>query len=138
MTFSRTKQAAAYAGCQVALMDRVKNLEGALITQASVSSLSYRVDRYSSLQDAEECENGTETADDTALTPKSSYIFDTLQTAAPWDSTKDASGYNVRVDLPGASRPTGNCWHRYELTITPSTGEAFKIVWIIQSEAVSG
>jgi hypothetical protein len=119
------------------VMDRCKGLTGAYITQSSLSSVTYRVDQYESESDAERCVNGTEVIDDTALTV-SAVVFDTLQTAAPWDSTKDAVGYNLRFTLPGTARPTGNKWHRVEV-IGVSGGISFPMaVWNIDTKAMGG
>ena len=137
MSIDRTKLAIGYEDSPIALMDRVKNLSGTNITQASVSTITYRVDEYASENDARSTSNGTEITDDTSLT-KTDVVFDTLQTAAPWDSTADATGYNFRVDLAGTHRPNGNKWHRVEITITPSTGGAFPLVWIIETLAMGG
>jgi hypothetical protein len=134
---NRTKYAEGFEDAPIVLMDRVKNIAGAYITQASVSSISYRCDAYSSQTDAEKCSNGTEVTDDTSLTI-SSVVYDTLQTAAPWDSTADATGYNFRFTLPAASRPVGDKWHRVEVIITPATGDAYPLVWIIETLAMGG
>jgi len=130
------KYAAGLEDAPIVLMDRVKNIAASYITQASVSTITYRVDAYSSQIDAEKCSNGTEVTDDTSLTI-SAVVYDTLQTAAPWDSTADATGYNFRFTLPAASRPVGDKWHRVEVIITPSTGDAYPLVWIIETLAMS-
>lgn len=134
---NRTKYAAGFEDAPIVLMDRVKNIAGDYITQASVSTITYRVDAYSSQRDAETCSNATEVTDDTSLTV-SAVVYDTLQTAAPWDSTADSAGYNFRFTLPAASRPVGDKWHRVEVVITPSTGDAFPLVWIIETLAMGG
>lgn len=119
------------------LMDYCKNLAGAAVTQASLSALTYRVDEYASQEDAEQCESGTETVDDTALTI-SSCIYDTLQTAAPWDAVANATGYNLRFTLPGTARPNGNKWHRVEVNGTASGVTFAMAVWIVETKAMGG
>lgn len=118
----------------IALMDRVKNINGALITQASVSSLSYKV--YACLSEDEVVDgSGEQVGTTTTLTPVSDYVFDTLQTAAPWDA--DETGYNLRIDLPGTARPAPG-WHRVEITITPTSGSAYTLRWGIKTGALAG
>lgn len=131
------KYAAGLEDAPIVLMDRVKNIAGEYITQASVSTITYRCDSYSSQNDAEKCSNGTEVTDDTSLTT-SAVVYDTLQTAAPWNSTADALGYNFRFTLPAAARPTGDKWHRVEVIITPTSGDAYPLVWIIETLAMGG
>lgn len=133
---NRTKYAQGFEDAPIVLMDRVKNIAGAYITQASVSTITYRVDAYSSQRDAETCSNATEVTDDTSLTT-ADVVYDTLQTAAPWDSTADATGYNFRFTLPAASRPVGDKWHRVEVIITPTSGDAYPLVWIVETLAMS-
>lgn len=137
MTISRTKYAIGYEDAPIALMDRVKNLSGENITQSSVTSLAYRVDEYASQLEAETCTSGTEITASTSLV-KTSVVFDTLQTSAPWDIAADATGYNFRLDLAGANRPNGNKWHRVEIVITPTSGGAFPLVWIVETLAMGG
>lgn len=137
MSTNRTKYGIGFEDAPIALMDRVKSIAGAYVTQASLSTITYRVDEYASQEDAEQCESGTEILDDTSLTI-SAVIYDTLQTAAPWDSTADSLGYNFRLDLAGTRRPNGNKWHRIEVLITPSSGGAYPLVWIVETLAMGG
>jgi hypothetical protein len=134
---NRTKYAIGFEDAPIVLMDRVKNIAGDYITQASVSTITYRCDEYASQEDAEECSNGTEIIDDTALVV-SSVVYNTLQTAAPWDSTTDATGYNVRFTLPASARTVGERWHRVEVNITPASGDSYPLVWIIETLAMGG
>lgn len=118
----------------IALMDRVKNISGALITAASVSALAYKV--YACLNQDEVIDgSGEQVGTTTTLTPISTYVFDELQTAAPW--TKDDVGYNLRIDLPGTARPAPG-WHRVEVTITPVSGSAYTLRWGIKTGALAG
>lgn len=135
MTFGPRKHIA-YEDAPVEIMDYCKNLSGAAVTQSSLSALTYRVDEYASDQDAELCRDGTEIVDDTTL-PIASAIYDTLQTGAPWD-TAHGAGYNMRFTLPGATRPTGNKWHRVEVIGTASAVPFPMAVWIIETLAMGG
>lgn len=130
----------AFEATGITLMDRVQGNGGTNITQASISSIAYNVTRYGSKDDAEECKNGTAVITAGVL-QKTSVVFDTLQTAAPWNSDPaqggDATGYNFRYDSPATDRPAvdggGTYWHRYDVTFTPVSGAPFKVVWIVES-----
>jgi len=137
MSTNRTKYAIGYEDAPIALMDRVKSIAGAYITQASVSTITHRVDEYASQADAVACQNGTEILAATSLTV-SAVVFDALQTAAPWDSAADAIGYNFRLDLAGTRRPNGGKVHRVEIVITPTSGGAYPLVWIVETLAMGG
>lgn len=115
------------------LMNRVQNVAAVDVTQASLTSITYTVKKYASQIDAEGDDNATSVITSTSVTISTS-IFDTLQTAAPWDSDVSPNGYNFKFTLPAASRPTEG-WHRVQFTFTPATGEAYPVVWIIQTLA---
>jgi hypothetical protein len=126
----------AFEATGVSLMDRIQGNGGTNITQASITSIAYTVHRYPSQEDAEKATNGTEVIAATALA-KTSVVFDSLQTAAPWDSDADATGYNFRYDSVAADRPAvsgGNSyWHRYDVVFTPASGAVFVVSWIVES-----
>jgi hypothetical protein len=132
-TISRTKYATGYQSTPIVLMDRVKSVAGADVTQSSLSTITYTVKKYASQADAEGDDDATSVITSTSVTISSS-IFDTLQTAAPWDSVADTNGYNFKFTLPAASRPTEG-WHRVQFVFTPATGEAYPVVWIIETLA---
>lgn len=139
MILDRTKQWAGFEDTKIVLMDRVTNLAGAYVTQASLSTMVYRVDEYASEADARACSNGTEIATAQSLTI-ADCVYDTLQTAEPWDSDADPTGYNVKCVMPKTTRPNGSKWHRYEIMLTPTSGsdDAFPLVWIIETLAMGG
>jgi len=124
-----------FAGCGITLMDRVQGNGGANITQSDITSIAYTVTRYGSKEEAEDEDSGTVTISSTALT-KTTVVFNALQTASPWDSTADATGYNFRYDSPAADRPdtaTGVTWDRYNVTFTPASGAAFRVCWVVET-----
>lgn len=123
----------AFEDAPVALMDRVRNLSHAYITQASLTSVTYKVYACNTKDDVIAA-NGTIGASGTLTV--STVVYDTLQTAAPW--TKDATGYNLRYDSPGTDRPTGGLWYRYEILITPTSGGAFPVVWGVYANPMAG
>jgi hypothetical protein len=134
----KINKAAAFEATGITLMDRIQGNGGTNITQATISSIAYTVSRYASEQDAEDAEDGTAVIASTALTV-SSVVFNALQTAAPWDSDADATGYNFRYDSPATDRPAvsggGSYWHRYDIVFTPASGAVFMVVWIVESMA---
>lgn len=132
---SKIHYASGFEDSPIVLMDRVTSVSGAAITQATITSIAYVVHEYASQQEAERDINGSAVGTAGTLT-KTDVVFDTLQTGAPW--TYDTTGYNFRFTLPGTRRPTGGKWHRVEVTFTPSSGEAFPIVWIIETKALAG
>jgi hypothetical protein len=116
------------------LMRRVYGNSGADITQATITSIAYSVSQYASYDDAWHCTNGTAVIAGGSLV-KTSVVFDTLQTAAPWDSTANSTGYNFRYDSPATDRPAvtggGTYWHRYDVVFTPTSGAVFVSSWIV-------
>jgi hypothetical protein len=125
-----------FAAKGISLMDRVQGNGGTNITQSSISSIAYTVTRYDSKPEAEKAQDGTAVITSTALTV-STVVFNSLQTAAPWDSGTDSTGYNFRYDSPAADRPAvtggGTYWHRYDIVFTPTSGAAFAVVWIVET-----
>lgn len=136
----RTKQWAGFEDTSIVLMDRVKNLAGTYVTQASLSTMTYRVDEYASEADARSCSNGSPIVGTPTSLTIADCVFDTLQTSAPWDSTADPTGYNIKITMPKTTRPNGGKWHRYEIILTPTSGadDAFPLVWIIETLAIAG
>lgn len=132
---AKVNKATAFEATGITLMDRVQGNGGANITQAAITSIAYTVKRYPSENDAENCTNATDVV--TGTLNKTSVVFDTLQTAAPWDSTADPTGYNFRYDSPVTDRPAvsggGTYWHRYDIVFTPASGAAFAVVWIVET-----
>lgn len=133
---SRIHYAEVFEDSPKVLMDRVQNITGANITQAVITSISRQVFEYGSQEEAESNTEGTEVGTAASLTV-SDVVFDTLQTTAPWDSTVDATGYNFKDVVPAAKFPTGRKWYRVEYLVTPTTGEAFPIVWIVQAVSIA-
>ncbi len=123
-------------GCS--LMDRVLGNAGAAITQATITSIAYKVYEHDTKDAAVAATGGTLVAGTASSLTVASVVFDTLQTAAPWDSTADALGYNFRYDSPAVDRPTGGKWYRHEIVFTPTSGAVFAIVWIVECLPMAG
>lgn len=124
--------ATAFEDAGISLMDRVQGNGGTNITQAAITSISYSVYEYTSKDAATQGSGGTLIVGPSSLTV-SAVVFDTLQTAAPWDSTADSTGYNFRYNSVAADRPTGDRWHRYEIAFVPASGANFKVVWVVHT-----
>lgn len=97
------------------ILMRVRGAAGALITQASLSSIDCRI---------------YDDDDDSIvpfLTPPiviATCVSDTLLTTANfW--TVDTTGYNFRHDLPAGSLPEGDHVYRLEYTFTPTSGAPY-------------
>lgn len=97
------------------LLSRVRSIDGAYITQSSISSIALKV--YD-LSDAS-------LVGSSALTV-SNVVFDTLQKDDRW--TVDSLGYNFRATVPAAFFPTGGRDYRVEVIFTPTAGGTFPIV----------
>jgi hypothetical protein len=131
---ARVHRAKGFEGAPIVLMNRVYDGAGAVIVQGAITSIAYRVWEYASEDEADRDENGEQVGAEASLTV-ASVVYNTLQTASPWDSTRDSTGYNFRFTLPSACRPTGGTWHRVEVVFNPSAAgeEDFPIVWIIET-----
>jgi len=130
---STTHKAKAPERTPIDLMDRVYGDGRVLITRASIESITYEVWAYASAEDAENDLNGEEVGESAEL-EAADVVFDTLQTDARWNSTRDPTGYNFRFTLPAARRPRGRMWHRVQIWLTPlGEDEAYPLVWIIHT-----
>lgn len=129
----------AYEDSPVLLMSRVNGLGDVPIVQADIDSISYRAFEYATVEDARLGVNGEEIGEAATL-DVSATVFDALQTALPWDADRDADGYNFRFTLPAARRPTGNRWHRIEVTFAPSAPgeEPFPAVFLVRTKPLAG
>jgi hypothetical protein len=130
MSKPQINKARCFEGVPAVLMARIVGAAATNITQATVSRLDYTVDQYDSERQAERDESPTSVTTLTQLTPVSTYVYDTLQTDNDWSA--DSTGYNFKFTAPAASFPVGNKWNRVEVKVTPSSGEAFVVVWVIE------
>lgn len=105
------------AGSAQKLMARVTDTVGDLLTAAAVASVSVAVfDR----------DTGNQIGSTQTPSP-STVIFSSLQTDPTW--TRDTTGYNFAIVLPGTFFPAGDTTYRVEVTITPVGGDAFIVIW---------
>lgn len=110
------------ANSGVTCMGRIYGNAGTLITQASLSAITYAVTIIA--------EDDTETDGTTGTLTISSVVFDTLQTSDPRWSV-DSTGYNFLATIPASAftRANGGLRHRVDIEFTPSSGEAFVITY---------
>jgi hypothetical protein len=127
----------AFEATGVTLMDRVQGNGGTNITQASITSIAYNVTRFDTKEEAENVDSGGTSVIAAGVLLKANVVFDALQTAAPWDSAADATGYNFRYDSPATDRPAVSggetYWHRVDVVFTPASGAVFVVSWIVES-----
>jgi hypothetical protein len=115
------KSATVFEDSGVILMARIVNDAGTLLTQATTTSITCK---------------SYDTSDPTGtpVTPTvvvASVIFDTLQTPDIW--TEDSTGYNFKHVLPATAIPNGDRTYQVEYKITPTSGEAFYLVFQLQT-----
>lgn len=96
---------------------RVANENDTDITQASVSSIAYTV---TDMADASVVDSGSFVV--------STSIFDTLQTGQGWNTAKYPDGWNARFHWTVAQSPGDGETYKYQVTITPSSGEVIPFV----------
>lgn len=116
-------KAVSFEDSGISLMARVVGTASTNIAQAEFTNITYGVISTKSGSSAT-------IAFGSSLTI-ASVVFDTLQTDARW--TRDATGYNFRVDLPSSAIPDGKRTYRAEVKFTPSSGEPFHIPWSIET-----
>lgn len=99
-------------GSTVANMARVE-ADGSLITQATVSSITWK--------SFDLCDRDTTVGSGTLTV--TDVVFDSLQTDDRW--TEDSTGYNFRHDVPGTNQADGDTIYRYEYKVTMTAGGVF-------------
>lgn len=110
------------SGCY--LMARVTGNSGSVITQASISTISYGVWDMSTSPPTVVVAAGTSLV-------VSAVVFDTLQTDARW--TRDSTGYCFAVAMPAASFPDGGRTYRVEVKMTPASGAVFHVIFDVEA-----
>lgn len=101
------------------LMARVIGNAGTMITQASLSALTYKVFDLNSDAPFTPTQSGSLTV--------SAVVFDTLQTDARWSA--DSTGYNFGHVIPAAWLTDGGHVFKIEYRFTPVSGEVFHVVF---------
>lgn len=107
-----------WQGTACVLLGRLRNLSGAYLTQASLTSIAYKVVDLKAIP-AAVINSGTFVI--------GSVIFDTLQTDARWQI--DATGYNFAATLTGSNFPNAATAYRVQVTFTQTDANAFIGSW---------
>jgi len=113
------------------LMARLVGWNGAAITQADVSAVTYTVYAVGAKDPAER--TADEDHEGVPLTV-AAVVYDELQTDAVW--TADATGYNFRHTVPITGNPAfADPQRQYvvEYTLTPTTGEPIVVSFLLRS-----
>jgi hypothetical protein len=112
----------------VSLLARVVGQAGTAVTQASLTSITYKI--FDTLSDTptSAVASGTLTISDV--------IFDTLQTDARW--TKDNTGYNFLHTIGAGVLTKENTVYRIEYLFDPVTGENFYVVFEVTTSKIYG
>lgn len=108
------------------LMARIVGNDGSYITQATISTITYKVIDTS---------DGTVVVSNGSMTV-ASVVFDTMQSDSRWEL--DDVGYNFRAEIAGASFPSSGRVYRVEVLFTPSSGSAFIVVFDLTSVLIYG
>ncbi len=108
-------RASVWAGYEARFLARIVDINGAHITQAQVSSITYTV------HEAE----GDEALVTSGSLIVASVVYDTLQTGGMW--TADLDGYNFFAALPAACFPVAGTRYRVKIVLTPTSGNPFKM-----------
>ncbi|MCI0352274.1 MAG: hypothetical protein L0Z53_22885 [Acidobacteriales bacterium] len=118
------------------LMSRIVGAAATPINQASVDALSYLVKSYANTADAETDTNGTVVTAEAALSPVSSFVYNTLQTDNDW--LVDEIGYNFKMTVGAVSFPTKGLTYRTEVWVNPTAGDDFLGgAWILVCKATA-
>ena len=122
-------QATVWEDSGATLMARVVGQDAANVTQASLTSIAYKV------FDLDGLTPGTATATGTLVVADT--IFDTLQTSdSRW--TIDSTGFNFLDVVAGAAAnlATGDHRYRIEYVFTPASGQVFTAVFSLYARAI--
>ena len=113
------------------ILERVKGNDAALITQASLTAVTYTTyDLSTGLQ----VETGTVTI--------SAAVSDTLQTGdSRWEDEAvkgDTEGFNFEFSVPGTAWPIGGRDYRLKFNFDPVTGDDFAVIFRVTARQTDG
>lgn len=114
-----------FEDCGGLVMARILGWTGALVTQATFDSITYKVFD----QDRGRQQTGSGTLELAAV------VFDTEQNDGSWPYD---DGYNFRVLLPATCFPIGGHNYRAEFYFQPTVGEPFALAASIIAAALHG
>lgn len=127
MKQGKTIVAAVWANSAWSVVGRLYNQAGSLVTQAMLSSISYRAYRKEGNVPREI------TSSATAIVVADT-IFDTLQTNfVIWP--EDSTGYNFKWDVPYTLLKKGGDYE-IEISFTPASGDPYPVVIQVSAESL--
>ncbi len=106
----------------------MKGAAGANITQASLTAISYEVNRIA--------DGGTETETGTGTLTVSSVVFDTAQDSDDDPRIPSGQTANFIAVIPASCFPVAGRGLRHRITVTfdPASGEDFVQAWVVTLE----
>jgi hypothetical protein len=107
-------------GNPITILARVQDQTGALITQADISAIAVSV-----------VNTETSAVTDTLAPTVASTVYNSLQTDARW--TTDAVGYNLAVNVDPSAFNSACTYYQVQITITPVSGSAFRVVAAVET-----
>jgi hypothetical protein len=112
----------------VSLLARVVGQDAVAVTQASLTTITYKIFDTFSTTPTTAVASGTLTVSDV--------IFDTLQTDARW--TKDNTGYNFLHAIGAGVLTKEDTAYRIEYLFDPVTGGNFYVVFEVTTSKIYG
>jgi len=109
-----------FEACGLAVRGRIEGWSGALVKQADLTSISYKIF---------DLDNFNEITGSGALVV-ADVIFDEEQESAAWPY---ADGYNFLTVLPATCFPVGGHLYRSEFIFTPAAGEPYAVPVMIHA-----
>lgn len=97
-----------WEGLDAVLTARVYNIEGTLITQATISSIAYKTIN----KDQNDQVDGSGSFD------KTNVVYDSEQSADQF--WPHADGFNLRATIPGAKLPNADTNYEIQILLTPT------------------
>lgn len=122
------------SGVPPTLMDRIYGNSNVLVTQASITSITYTVYLMSTDYPTDEDTKTAVTGHSAITVTKTSAVFDALQTGGTWTDSEDATGYNFKhqVDVSvNACFATAGRYYKVVYTFTPASGQKFTLEWVV-------
>jgi len=113
-------KATIYENTGLTCMARITGEDAANITQSDISTIGLKIF----------ADDSTTEAVDTSLTV-ADVVFDALQTDSRW--TVDATGYNWKFEIPSTAFPDGDVSYRCEFKFTPSSGNVWYVVFVVDT-----
>lgn len=130
----------------VTLMARVRGGDGALLTRAALSSVTYIVTSEVVTTTAADGTTTTTTTQSAVTLTISSVVFNSLQQADPrWTADSESEpgpdgewGYNFAATLPATAFTEDGATYQVDVVFTPVTGQPWRCVFRFAPQDVYG